>query len=93
VGSLALYESFNRYFRKGAAGWQSRGGQESGTEWRREAKSYDREKAWPSMNHSILSGIDILGERGGRMAEWDRKVWLIGGDEPNHTTARNPGPL
>ncbi len=25
----------------------------------REAKSYDREKAWPSTNHSILSGRKI----------------------------------
>jgi hypothetical protein len=35
-------------------------GQESGAEWRRGAESYDREKAWSSMNHSILSGVDIL---------------------------------
>jgi hypothetical protein len=24
------------------------------------AKSYDREKAWPSINHSILSGENLL---------------------------------
>jgi hypothetical protein len=27
---------------------------------RRGAKSYDREKAWPSINHSILSALYIL---------------------------------
>jgi hypothetical protein len=63
MGPRDLYESFNtlwcKYSVRGAAGWQSGAGK-LGLSGGKEPNQWDRKKAWSSMNHSILSGVDIL---------------------------------
>ncbi len=55
--SLPVCRRSSLYWReRGGLGWGGRG-----------AKSYDGEKAWPSLNHSILSAVDGSNIQGGQM--------------------------